>query len=402
MIVDSASPAIVTRFTVTETISTILLTVLTGAILASEPVMLGAMLQAHRLTAAELGHAATAEPLATAAMTALASARLKPERMKMIAILAVLVIGLANLLTLFASFGGIVLARFLSGAASGIVPWLLGNMLVRSAAPARIYGAATVVINLGALGVVQLSSRLFIPHFGAGGPYGMMFGFAVLMLIPALLIRDRLPKLQKMHHEASGLPDLNALAALLANILFAGGFMACWVYLVPLAAQLGYTKSAVPTAISLGVVFQILGSLGATAAGKRTGYFSILLPAGVAALLIIAALNSNLGTLPFIAAVALLCFAFNLAVPFLGMPFLIAVDPSRRAAMYSLAVLLLGYAFGPFAASLFASARSVRGSLGVSFTLFALTLILVIIVHLRVRAKRRTVNVLVPAKDPAE
>ena len=171
---------------------------------------------------------------------------------------------------------------------------------------------------------------------------------------------------------------------------------------MPLAAQLGYAKSAVPTAISLGVVFQILGSLGATAAGKRAGYFSILLPAGVAALLIIAALNSNLGTLPFITAVALLCFAFNLAVPFLGMPFLIAADPSHRAAMYSLAVLLLGYAFGPFAASLFASARSVRGSLGVSFTLFALTLILVIIVHLRVRAKRRTVNVLVPAKDPAE
>jgi MFS transporter, DHA1 family, inner membrane transport protein len=399
LIIDSASPAVVTKFTATETVSVILLTVLTGAIMASEPVMLGAMLQAHRLTAVQLGHAATAEPLATAAMAAFASSKLRPERMKAIAVIAVLVISLANFLTMFASGNGIVLARLLSGIASGITPWLLSCMVVRSQAPARVYGATTVVINIGGLSIVQLSSRFFIPHFGASGPYGMMFGFAVLMLIPALLIRDRLPPLPKMHHASSGLPTLSALAALFAIVFFAGGFMACWVYLVPLAEQLGYAKSAATIAISVGVVCQILGSVAAATAGKRAGYFTILVPATAVALLVIAALNINTGTLPFVAFVALLCFVFNLSLPFVCMPFLIAADPSRRTAMYSLAVLLVGYAFGPFSSSLFTSAQSVQGSLGVSFCLFTLSLVLVIGVHLRVLANRQAVETLVPAKD---
>ena len=397
---ESAASDIIVKFTVTETASVILISVLTGIILISEPVMLGAMLQAHRITAQQLGHTATSELLAVAVVIGIAGARLKPEHMKMIAVLAVLAVSLANLLTMFASGNGIVLVRLLSGAGAGLCSWLLTCLVVRSEAPARIYGITNVIVNLTGLILIQLTTRYFIPHFGPNGSYGMMLGLSLLMVIPALLIRDRLPELPKISRQSDA-PVLRGAVALFAVMFFLGGFMAYWIYLVPFAAQLGYAKSTVTLAISLAVVFQILGSVAAAAAGRRAGYLVILAPCTVVALLILAALNVNLGTLAFIAAVVGLGFVWNLGIPFIAMPFLIAADPSHRTAMYSFCAQLAGSALGPFLASLFVSSQSVRGSLAVGFCLFAASLIVVVAVHWRVSAKRGTTGILVPAKDKA-
>lgn len=395
---ESAPPEFVLNFTLTETVSVILIAVLGAFVLISEPAMLGAMLREHRLTAPQLGHTETAELLAMAAAVAIAGARLKPQRMRMIAVIAVLVISLGNFLTIFASGNLIVLARLLSGGGAGIGAWQLTCMVVRSRAPARIYGANNVVVNLVSLGLIQLTSRFFIPHFGASGSFGLMLGLSLLMILPALLIRDHMPALPPTSHH-SGILTLRAIASLFAVIFFMGGFMAYWTYLVPLAAQLGYARSTVTLAISAAVVFQILGSISAAVTGKWAGYFLVLVPCFLVALLVLAALTVNLGTLAFIVAVAGISFILSFGIPFIAMPFLITADPSRRAAMYSFPAQLLGSALGPFLASLFASSQSVRGSLAVGFCLFALSLALVVGVHVRTVTKRETIDVLVRAKD---
>ena len=398
MIDESTSPAIALKFTLTEVVSVILLAVLGAFVLISEPAMLGAMLQEHRLTAPQLGHTETAELFAMAAVVAIAGAKLKPQRMRMIAVIAVLIICLSNFLTIFASGNFVVLARLLSGAAAGIGCWQLTCVVVRSRAPARIYGANNVVVNLFSLGLIQLTSRYFIPHFGASGSFGLMFGLSLLMIIPALFVRDQMPPLPRTSHH-SGILGLRATASLFAVIFFLGGFMAYWIYLVPLAAQLGYAKSTVTLAISVAVVLQILGSTAAAVVGKRAGYLIVVAPCSVISLLILAALNVNLGSAAFIVAVAGIGFIWSLGIPFIAMPFLIAADPSRRAAMYSFPAQLLGSALGPLLASLFVSSQSVRGSLALGFCLFALSLVLVVGVHLRIVARRETVDVLVPAQN---
>lgn len=203
----------------TEMASIMLLTVLSSVVLSAEPVMLAAMLQAHRLTAVQLGHAATAELLAMAAVTGLAGGKLKPERLKAIAIIAVLITSVANLLTMFTDGNGIVVARLISGAASGIMPWLLISMLVRSEAPARIFGITNVCANITALSLVQLSSRFIIPHFGPSGPYGLMLGFSLLMIIPAMLVPSRFNALPDATPHRVPL-SFRAICALLVVIAF--------------------------------------------------------------------------------------------------------------------------------------------------------------------------------------
>jgi DHA1 family inner membrane transport protein len=398
---EPAAPDIIVKFTPVQVVSVVMLTVLAGVILSSEPLMLGAMLQAHRITGPQIGHAATAELLAMAAVAALACNRLKPKNMKAIATVAVAITCFANFLSIFANGNELVLTRLLSGTASGIFPWVLSGMVVRSPVPARIYGATNAVVNITGLCFVQLTSRFFLPHFGAGGPYGMMCGFSFLMLIPALLIRNDLPVLPKISHEA-GSSIFRALIALFGVVAFAGAFMACWVYLAPVAAQLGYTKTAVTTAISISVIFLILGSMSAAVLGKRAGYFVILLPAIIASLLLVVALNAHLGVLAFTVAVVALCYIWNISMPFIGLPFIIAADPSHRTAMYSFSVQLAGCAVGPFLASLFVTSQNLRASLGVSFFLYALSLVVVVGVHLWVSAKRGTSPVLLQAQDPAE
>ena len=79
----------------------------------------------------------------------------------------------------------------------------------------------------------------------------------------------------------------------------------------------------------------------------------IMAPFTAATLLVIAALGVNLDTFLFVAAVTTLSFIWTFATPF-NVPFLIAADPSRRTAMYSSAVQLVGCAVGPFFSSLFA------------------------------------------------
>ena len=120
-----------------------------------QPVLLGSLQAAHRITAAELGHAATLELLALGLGAGLGGTLLegRPLRPVMVAAAAVYVLG--NLLTLVSRGETLTLVRGLAGVPGGVMIWVVTEMIVRSPSPTRWAGIYLAVQTLAQLGVAS-------------------------------------------------------------------------------------------------------------------------------------------------------------------------------------------------------------------------------------------------------
>ena len=127
----------------------ILLVGVCGVMIAGlQPLLLGTLAQEGRISAAQLGHAATAELLLMGAASAYAGGRWKAERLRAIGIVSALALAALNVATVWTSGETVTLVRALAGVPSGILIWITVAMIARSPTPERWSGIYLTIQTL--------------------------------------------------------------------------------------------------------------------------------------------------------------------------------------------------------------------------------------------------------------
>src|SRR5262245_30591393 len=110
-----------------------------------QPLLLGTLEHENRLSPAQLGQAATAELLTMGAAAFIAGAVLKPQRLRLIAILSSLVLAAFDAVTPYFQGDMITLVRGFAGVPSGILIWVTVALIARSPTPERWSGVYLTV-----------------------------------------------------------------------------------------------------------------------------------------------------------------------------------------------------------------------------------------------------------------
>jgi len=351
-----------------------------------QPLLLGALLQEQRLTATQIGHAATAELLAMGLTAALAGAWLAPERLR--ALLAAAGLGLmaANLATFAAAGEAVTLARAAAGAPEGLLLWVTINMISRAPRPERWSGVFLTLQTLAQLAMASALTAFVIGRYGANGGFAALAGLGALAAVAGLAAPDRFVRL-KRGATAGGLLAPAGWLALGACFLFLAFIVGVWVYAEPLSHQAGHPLAVAGTAVSISLACQVLGGAAATALAGRVRWFWAVLACGAADLALLAVFASLPSPVVFLAASGVFGFLWMFVLPFFA-PMAIEADPSRRAAVLLGGAQLLGSSFGPLLASLLVTDAETRGSLVFGAACLVLSLGLMGVLHLRPLGRR--------------
>jgi hypothetical protein len=331
-----------------QIICIIALGVAAGCIPTLQPILLGGLQAAGRISAAQIGQSAMAEAMGMGLATTFAAILLKPAGMKRIATLALIISCLANLGTAFVDHALVMVLRGLSGACSGMLLWILVGMFARAQAPGRLFAIYMTVQALVALLLTALISRLVLPAMGPGAGY-LTLALLNIALLPAAFL---VPAAYRMIDAATrGMPPLHGIIALLSVATFLSGIMAFWVYVLPIGRARGFSTDALNDGLLLAVLFQIAGGLTAAFSASRLPPRLVCVTGALVAICCILGVLMLEGDLILWVSLAVFAFFWMFIPPF-QMPLLIGFDPSLRTAMLIGSAQLLGSAVGPLLASL--------------------------------------------------
>jgi hypothetical protein len=351
-----------------------------------QPLLLGTMALEGRISANQLGQAATAELLAIGLAAFLTGAALKPERMKIIAVVMALLLAGLDAATPLVEGDAITLMRGLAGLPSGVLMWVALALIARTPRPETWSGIYLTVQTLAQFVLATLMAATVVPAYGSGGGWLALAAFCVATAAFALFVPDRLAPLARTEGH-SALPGVRGWIALLSAFLFSAFTIGVWVYAEPISRQAGHVQAITGLAVSVSLACQVLGGLAATLlAGRINWLWTVLVSAALAM-----AVLYGFYTLPSPEAFILLSGAFGFlwlfVLPFL-VPMVIEADPTRRAAVLIGGAQVLGASFGPFIASLLVTDADSRGALTFGGVCLIGSVLLAIFLH---QARPRTI-----------
>ncbi|MDR3507604.1 MAG: hypothetical protein P4L64_06865 [Caulobacteraceae bacterium] len=355
---------------------------LAGGLLA---VLLGALSEEHRLSAGGIGLSAMAEALCMAATTGAASALLKPRNLRWIGAGSALALMLANLLAIRVQTDGAVIGiRALTGVPEGLLLWITISMIARTQTPERWAAVLFTALTASQLAASTAFAAIVIPRFGANGALELLAGVGLLGAIIAPRLPPRLADFPKADGQ-SGAPPPRGLIALLATLFYVAAAAAVGIYLVPLAREAGLPAGVARTATAFSLGGQVLAGALATAIAGRVGWLTVFIAAASAYLTVFVIFGLSAPAWLFIAANTVAGMSGILVGAFL-VPMTIEADPSRRAAVQSGAVQLLGAAIGPLIASRMVGEHDVRAALYLGASLLIVGTGILIGLHMTRRA----------------
>ncbi len=128
-----------------------------------QPLLLGTLAHEGRLTANQLGQAATAELLAMGLAAFVSGAVRKPAQLKLIGIAASLILAAIDFATPFVAGDAITLMRGLAGLPSGVLMWITIALIARTPTPERWSGVYLTVQTLAQFVVATILSATIVP-----------------------------------------------------------------------------------------------------------------------------------------------------------------------------------------------------------------------------------------------
>jgi hypothetical protein len=368
----------------------ILLVGVCGVMIAGlQPLLLGTLLQEGRITAAQLGHAATAELLLMGVASAYAGARWKAERLRAIGAISSLVLAALNIATMWVGGETVTLIRALAGVPSGVLIWITIAMIARSPTPERWSGIYLTIQTLAQFVFAAAITAWVISRAGANGGFVAIAVLCVVSAVAALALPNRFAPLVA-DSTGSNMPNARGFVALAATFLWMAFIVGVWVYAEPLSRQAGHGPSVAGVAVSSSLACQVLGGATATVLAGRLRWFPVLMFCSLvyaACLLAFAALPSEF---LYLVISSVFGFLWMFSLPFF-VPMVIAADPTRRAALLVGGAELAGGSLGPLFASFVVTDADVRGSLGFGALALALTVAIVVGLHRRERALPATI-----------
>lgn len=339
-------------------------TILVGSaamlVLGVEPILLGGLAEAGRLSEAGVGQVAMVEIFGLA-IGATAGPFVMNSRMRVKLAVVSLLLALANLAVPLASTSGeILLQRGGAGLLAGLLLGAVSLVLTHNARPERMSGLLMGLSTIPQVLAALLLPTIVIPRLGVGAGFGVLAGMALLSLLVAPLMVDRVP----VSHSGTGgtLRWSPALAIVVgAAFLQNAGIGAAWSYLERLAHDQGFSSATVGGAIGGSLAFQVAGALlAAWLGGRLPAVWVLILGSVVQASFVICLLLTGQSA-------AFIAFACGFGLFWLALqPFLvrqlIALDPTRTAAMLLAPLGLVGFSAGPLVASAYVHGQQVGGA----------------------------------------
>ena len=318
-----------------------------------QPILLGALVDAHSVSLEGVGLVAMAEIIAIGCGVLIGDSFIAPAALRRAVLIAGTLLIAADLLTMSGK-GDIelIVLRACAGLAEGILVWGATAVIIRTANPGRVGGIFFVGQTLAQALFGALEANAAIP---AGG-WAMGFDALAATALLALLLAFALPRsLRPIIDAGSGafrwsFGHVSVLFTVFLQLAALGAF---WAYIEPLGQAAGLDASMAHTLVSTVLALQVIGGCASLALLKR-------LPAAVALLLcslgliLIMALELGLGagsTRAFFALGIPLGFCWLFMLPF-QIEHAFGADRSGRIAALVPAAQLLGSAFGPLTASL--------------------------------------------------
>ena len=345
------------------------------------PLLLGALEAAHRLSAAQIGLAGTAELLVMGLAAGLTGPLLGAVRLRPLAVGCGLLMALLNYLTVEASGGWLIGLRALNGLPSGALVWLMTGTIVRAPRPERWAGLYLTLQTLAQLAMVAALTAFVLVPLGVNGGFLALALLGLLTALCGLAVPRGYAPLAGDDDLHAGLLGARGWWALAAGLCMLAFILAVWMYVEPLARQAGLTEQEAGTVIAVSLGAQVLGGAAATALAGRLPWFATLSLSIVTLMGVIAALAWLPGPVPFLAYAVAFGFLWLFSTPFLA-ALAIDADPTRRAAALGSGAQLLGCSAGPLLASLVVRDGEVRGSLALGIALALLCLAIVVGLHL--------------------
>ena len=360
-------------FTRTETNCIICIAVVGGCIPALQPLLLGGLLSAGKLSASQLGQAAMLEGLGMAAAATLAGSFLKPVGLRRIMAVSALVALSANVATVLLGPLGLLLARAVNGAACGMLLWLIVGLFARSETPARLFAIYVTAQAALSFALSAIFAGYVLSRFGVSGSYLLLALINILLIFPVLGI----PRTYALLSDTSRFlkPSAKGFAALWVLFLFLAGIMGFWVYVIPIGVERGFAQSDVSYAVSFAIALQIAGGFAAALLASRIDALLTTALAGLVCAAIIWVLTTTESLAVFFGAIGAFSFFWMFTPPF-QMPFMIHIDPSRQSAMFLSSAQLLGVSLGPLICAFFVTANRFAGAATASMLLFVSSSIL--------------------------
>jgi hypothetical protein len=368
----------------------ILLVGVGGVMIAGlQPLLLGALLQEGRITAAQLGHAATAELLLMGIASAYAGGRWKAERLRAIGAISGLALAALDIATVWARGEMVTLIRAFAGVPSGVLIWITIAMIARSPTPERWSGIYLTTQTLAQFLAATALTAWVIAPAGANGGFIALAILSAVCAIASLALPNTFAPLVA-GSTASNLPNAPGCVALAATFLWMAFIVGVWVYAEPLSRQSGHAPAVVGAAVSLSLAFQVVGGATATALAGRLRWFPALMLCSAICLACLLAFATLPGASLYLVTASVFGFLWMFSLPFF-VPMVIAADPTRRAALLIGGAELTGGSLGPLLASFVVTDTDVRGALG--FGAFALALTVAIALALQRRARALPVTI---------
>jgi hypothetical protein len=325
-----------------------------------QPIVLGALLTERHITLTQLGHAASVELLAMGLAASVAAALLPPRRLRLIGVMASLGLVAGNWITPLAMGEGVTAIRAATGAAGGLLIWVTAGMIARSAAPDRWAGVYLTVQTLAQFIIAAIMSSAIQPSHAASGDFYLLAAAGLVSAVASLLLPTAYQQLpNKAGGGPQGLPTARGFAGLSVNFLLLMFIVSIWVYYDPIAREAGLSSQVSDEAVSVSLV---LGGTLATIFAGRLKWYPVLIACATIDLVTVVVLGMHPSRLVFLADAAVFGFIWLFILPF-QVPMQIEADPSRRAAVLSSGVGLLGASVGPTVVALLINPDNTRGAL---------------------------------------
>ena len=346
-----------------------------------QPLLLGALQAEGRLTAAQLGHAATAELLTMGVTASIAGAWLKPKALRWVGLGAGLLLAVIDALTpqrvrrrrdLDPRRGRRAQRRDAVDDHRPDHPGAAARAVVGGVPHPPDPGPVRPFRRPHGLGDRQDGRGRRFPRPGGDERPGRRRG-------PC---RARRLRAAGPHRRAGGAAEPRGAAALAACFLFLACIVGVWVYAEPLSHQSGHPPAVAGTAISLSLAFQVLGGTAATLLAGRLRWFWVLLGCTAVDLALLAIFAALPGAAVFLAVSAAFGFIWLFLMPFL-VPMTIQADPTRRSAILLGGAQLLGGSLGPLMASTLVTDSDARGALAFGAGCLLVAMAIVAALHMR-------------------
>lgn len=365
-------------FKVVQIAGLVAMAVLASRVPVLQPILLGGLHYEHHISVHQIGHAATAEAIGMMIATIVAGAFLKPVHLRAISVVAALVMMFANGATPFVDAGGIIAARFINGTASGVLLWIFIGFIARINQPGRFFAIYVTTQSILSFLLSSFIMSVLLPRWGVTGGYFALLSISVMLLALSFVIPS-----EYTEFEDSGIskaPTAKGMLGLCAAMLFMAGIFSIWVYIVPLARQLGHSSDNIGYAINLAIGVQIIGGLAATRFADAWNGAILTAIAAVLAAIGVCMIMFFPQVWVFYASISLIAFMW-MFTPSFHPPMILELDPSGRSTMFISTAQLGGIALGPMAASFMIDASDFRGAAMASIGAFTGCATLLALLH---------------------